>query len=139
MTSNSVFAGNFALNFFLAGSLNSLWSLIESQQLVVVMPLFNVILPANAGIIFSVLMNIAAFDPIDAEVTVIPLLDLEETGPYESKFDVLGFESLFCLANMGTQAILITLSSTLVSQSLFSLWCIQTNNPLDAVTSICNN
>ena len=45
----SLTAGNFMLNFILAGSLSSLWQMIESQQLVVILPLFNVIMPANAA------------------------------------------------------------------------------------------
>ena len=66
----SITAGNFVLNIILAGSLSSLWQMIESQQLVVIMPMFNVIIPANAAILFNVLMQVAAFDPIPAEDTI---------------------------------------------------------------------
>ena len=105
----SLTAGNFMLNFILAGSLSSLWQMIESQQLVVILPLFNVIMPANAAQIFNVLMQIAAFDPIPAEDTIGVWLDLEETGPYKNDFELMGFESFFCLFNLGTQALTITL------------------------------
>ena len=66
----SLTAGNFVLNIILAGSLSSLWQMIESQQLVVIMPMFNVMIPANAAILFNVLMQVAAFDPIPAEDTI---------------------------------------------------------------------
>lgn len=63
--SSLALASNFVLNLALAGSLNQLWSLIRSQQLIILLPLFNVILPANAGMVFNMLMQIAAFDPYE--------------------------------------------------------------------------
>ena len=106
-TTTSIYTSSFVLNVLLAGSLNSLWSLIESQQLVIIMPMFNLIIPAQAAVFFNVLMQVAAFDPIPAEKTIDIWLNLEATGAYKPKFGILGFESMFCVSNMGTQAIII--------------------------------
>lgn len=66
------------------------------------MPMFNVIIPANAAQLFNVLMQIAAFDPIPAEDTIGAWLELEETGPFATQFEAMGFESFFCIFNLGT-------------------------------------
>ena len=55
-------AANTAVNLLLAASLNQLWSMINTQQLIVMTPLFHVQIPALAGIFFRHLMEIAAFD-----------------------------------------------------------------------------
>ncbi len=47
---------NYAINILLAGSLNQLWALINSQQIIVLFPLYRVNMPANAGIYYHVLM-----------------------------------------------------------------------------------
>ena len=67
--------------------------------------MFSLVIPANAAIIFNVLMQVAAFDPIPAEDTIDKWFALEDTGAFRAKFQMLGFESYFCLSNMGTQAI----------------------------------
>ena len=38
--SKTAMGTNFVINIFLAGSLNQLWSMINTQQLIVMMPLF---------------------------------------------------------------------------------------------------
>jgi hypothetical protein len=55
-------AGNFVMNFFLTAGLSQLWSMINTQQIIVMMPLFNLNLPANAGMFFGFIMNLASFN-----------------------------------------------------------------------------
>ena len=57
--------GNFIFNLMVSASLNQLWSLINTQQLIVLMPLFIVNVPANAGSFFKQIMEIAAFDIVE--------------------------------------------------------------------------
>ena len=66
-SSGIVLAGNFVLNFILSASLQQVWSLIESQQIIVLMPLFKIDIPANVGMFFGYIIAIASFDliPID--------------------------------------------------------------------------
>ena len=67
------------------------------------MPLFQIILPANAAGFFNILMEIAAFDflgSVDMVSWILP--DLEETEPINNNFEGLGFETLYFMNNMGT-------------------------------------
>jgi hypothetical protein len=54
--------GNVLFNFALSASLNQLWSLINTQQIIITIPLFNMVLPDNAADFFGFLFPIAAFD-----------------------------------------------------------------------------
>ena len=47
---------NFLANIFVSGSLNAIWSLIETQQMIVMLPLFDVIMPGNARDFFAQIM-----------------------------------------------------------------------------------
>jgi hypothetical protein len=44
----AVMVGNVAGNLVMSTSLNFLWGMINTQQLIVLMPCFDVIMPANA-------------------------------------------------------------------------------------------
>ena len=55
------------LNILLAASLELLWDVINAQQIVMLLPLFNCVIPANVGIIFKGLMYIAALDVIPTD------------------------------------------------------------------------
>ena len=65
------------LQLLIGASLNQLWALINTQQLIVLMPLFKTNIPANAGMFFNQIMEIAAFDIIEIAEPLDNLLDLE--------------------------------------------------------------
>jgi len=44
-TSKAAMIGNFILNLSLSASLNQLWAMINTQQMIVMLPLMKVILP----------------------------------------------------------------------------------------------
>jgi hypothetical protein len=73
------------------------------------MPLFNVILPANVQTYFNELFQIASFDFINTDPAVNWILDLNQTQPLNPKFDSLGFSSTFFLNNLGTLALIFML------------------------------
>ena len=69
-------------NFLLTASLNSLWSMINTQQLILLIPLFKIYLPENAGVVFKFMFKIAAFDFIpNTENIYNPVLGLPEPNP----------------------------------------------------------
>lgn len=47
-TTKVVVATNFLLNSFISAALNQLWNMINTQQVIILMPLFKVQLPGNA-------------------------------------------------------------------------------------------
>ena len=75
--------------------------MINTQQLIALLPLFKVNIPANALLLFNKIMEIAAFDIIEINDTLNQLLNLEPTGPYSKNFDSVGFESIYLLNNLG--------------------------------------
>ena len=105
IASQAAFAGNFALNLFLSASLNELWSMVNTQQLLVLLPLCKVTLPINAANFFQTIFQIAAFAFYDTNDMLHYLLSLEPSEPFNDNLGELGFESRYILNNMGTMLI----------------------------------
>ena len=59
--------GNFAVNLILSGAMNLLWGLLHAMQILAYLPLFNVMMPANAQYMFKIIIKIANFELIDIE------------------------------------------------------------------------
>lgn len=76
--------------------------MINTQQLIVMMPLFNIKMPANASNFFTQIMSIAAFDFYDFTDVIHDMFSLEPTESFSSNFETIGFESLYFLINMGS-------------------------------------
>jgi len=98
----TVVAANFVLTLLISASMNHLLSMINTQQIIVMMPLFKITLPANAGVFFNALMTFTAFDIIDTSPFLNWLLQLEPAQPVNSNFEAVGFESVFLLHNLGS-------------------------------------
>jgi len=60
--SQYVFASNFVLHLLLAAALNQLWSMVHIQQILILLPMLQVRMPASCNFVFSILFQIAAFD-----------------------------------------------------------------------------
>ena len=82
-SSKVAMASNFVINILISASLNQLWSMINTQQLIVMMPLFQIQLPANAGMFFRSVMEIAAFDFYDFTDIIHELFQIEGTDPID--------------------------------------------------------
>ena len=76
--------------------------MINTHQLIVLMPLFEIQMPANAQVFFNRINEIASFNMIDIEPYINRILRLEETGPFNPNFSALGFTSLYFLNNMNS-------------------------------------
>lgn len=61
-------------------------------------------MPANAGLFFRSIMQVAAFDFYDITDIVHNSFSLEPTEPIDQNFESIGFESLYFLINLGTMA-----------------------------------
>ena len=85
----TLMAGNFIISTFMSFSLNYLWGMINCIQLIVYLPLYNIIFPANINMFLTVLINIATFD-------VIPMIDdiNEALFDFEHLDDAIGRDSL---------------------------------------------
>ena len=95
---------NYVLNFLLAGSLNQLWALIRSQQILVLLPLYKITLPANAGNFYNVLMQIAAFEVMEMNERYVRATG-QSTNALSDNFSIIGFDSMWFVNNMSTLGI----------------------------------
>ena len=117
-SSKAVFGANFALNFILSASLNQLWTMVNAQQLFVMLPLCNVVLPINAAKFFGSISQIAAFEIYDFGDHILALLNIPATEPFSDNFEELGFESKYMLNNLGTMLIFYLLYPILMLVNL---------------------
>ena len=58
---------NLVINTVLSASLQSLWQLMNGLQMIVHLPLFQIVFPANVIMLIQPLVNVANFDiiPVD--------------------------------------------------------------------------
>ena len=82
--------------------------MVASHQIVIMIPMFDVEMPANAQSVFGVLLKIAAFDMIPVEVLYEDMLEELESlengflDKLKIKMDGLGFDSIWILPNLGS-------------------------------------
>jgi len=105
-----------------------MWSMINTQQIIVMMPLLKVTLPANAGVFFNAIFAIAAFDFFEVEDYVNAALSLDPTDPFSSNFDSIGFGSIYIINNLGPLSLtfiiypLVVLLHSVLKSSIGGHW-----------------
>jgi len=114
-----VVATNYVLTVSLSASLNHILSMVETYQLIVLMPLFTVALPANVSIFFGYMMQIAAFEIFDTKGYLDKVFKLNPSEPLNGNFESLGLESIYLVHNMGTLALLYVFYIAIVAWSYF--------------------
>ena len=97
-------------NTLLGASLGAVFGMINALQIIIILPLFDASMPANAGMVFKYLTKIAAFDVFEIGDYVDEYLELEQTDPVDNNFETLGFESKWFINNVG-------------SFFIYILWC----------------
>jgi hypothetical protein len=90
--------------------------MVNTQQIVVLMPLWTVQLPSNAAMFYEFIMQIASFDLID----MMPLWhflfpNMPATKPISSNFDAIGFNDLYFIHNSGTIIFFFILVANLIT------------------------
>ena len=106
------------LNILFSASLQYLWDLINAQQIVILLPLFNVQTPGNVRTVFNALMTIAAFDAIPTEDLYEEYFYDGEAFPINENFEKSGFEHHLLLNNFGSLGIVC------VGYFLYLIWFI---------------
>jgi hypothetical protein len=100
-------ASNMALNIILSASLQQLWSMINTQQIIVLMPLFTIKLPPNAGVFFGFIMQIASFDILPTEGFYDKYFNMDDTTAINENFESVGLTSTLFLYNVGSLIVVI--------------------------------
>lgn len=52
------------MNALIAGTLQTIWSIVLSQQIVIMMPLFHITMPANAKVVMGVFFSIVSYEMV---------------------------------------------------------------------------
>ena len=83
--------------------------MIEALQVIILLPLLSVSMPANTGMFFNKLTQIAAFDPLETNEFLTDLLKLQPKEPLSANFETSGFETTYFINNLGSFAIALAL------------------------------
>lgn len=88
------------MNMLFTASLNKVWSMINTQQIIALCPLLQINMPANVMFFFNKLLIIASFDiiPTDKIYDKINILKSSETLPI--KLQEMGFGNILFIRNM---------------------------------------
>ena len=103
-------AGNFIMNLVLSAGLNQMLSMVETQQILLVPPLFMLAIPAAVATFFKFVMEIAAFDLIPTELLFEKAFGWVDTSDSVNvNFEAEGFGSHLFLFNIGSILIILIL------------------------------
>ena len=107
--STTSLASNAAINVFFAGSLSQVWGMINNLQLLVHSPLINVQFPANAFMLFDVMISVATFEILPTD-DIFPVFfsKLPEDSALTDNFDRMNFGSRYLVMNLGTMFLILS-------------------------------
>ena len=101
-------------NLLMGFSLKSVLEMINALQIIILLPLIDTKIPANAHMFFSRLTETAAFDFIEIGDFVQDFLELPLSNPVNERFEASGMESTYYINNLGTFYLIIWLYFLLV-------------------------
>ena len=91
-----------ASNFLMGFGLKSVIDMINALQIIILLPLIDVKIPANAGMFFKTLAEYAAFDFVDIGEYADAIFKLEPTEPINTSAESLGIDTTYFVNNLGT-------------------------------------
>ena len=95
----AMMAGNFAISVVLSASLNLLWSLLNSLQVIVMLPLLKTNFPSNAYLLSQTLNKVANFNVIPMQKINEMILKYEVTRPKNENFFFYSYSSTNFILN----------------------------------------
>ena len=83
--------------------------MVNNLQMVLHAPLINLQFPANAHLIYSVMISVGTFDILPTD-DMYPYIfpGLPEDSPFNDKFDDMDIGSTYLVMNMGTMLMIFT-------------------------------
>ena len=105
--------GNAFLNLLLSASLNYLWSMINTLQIILYMPLFKLSVPGNVGAFYNFLMMIASFDIIPTQKIYDYFGWHDVQNKLSQNFVDEGYTSALFIYNVGSILFLLALNPIL--------------------------
>lgn len=95
------------INILLGYGLNTVLGMVNSLQIIIMLPLLQTNMPANAGMVFAELATVAAFDYYDISEFTNVWLDLPPSDPINNSMEMVGFGTKTYIANVGTFTIFL--------------------------------
>ena len=99
-------SSNFVFALLLGGSMQSLWSLIRSMQLIILASLLNVLYPPHAQVFFEGAILFASMDVFQSEELYAYMFEFLPTEPLTPKFETFKIGDKTFLNNSGPLLIL---------------------------------
>lgn len=97
--------GQVIMQLVISYFLNNLWSMISTQQIIVMIPLFEISLPIVTGEFFKFLMEVAAFDIIPTDEAFAYMFSADPPDALSENFDQVGFSTTYFFFNLGSLTI----------------------------------
>jgi bifunctional ADP-heptose synthase (sugar kinase/adenylyltransferase) len=94
--------GNVVLSTVLSASLNSLFSMVEAQQLVCIIMCSQITLPPLPAVIVSLFFQIANFDILNVGYVYEKVFYMPPADPVNANFAAVGFGDSYFINNLGS-------------------------------------
>ena len=111
------------VNLFVGSNMNKLLGAVKNLQILVHFTLMRVVMPANSQVFMSVIFALVTFDMFDpstlTETFYTPIDDVE----VDERLVQLGYDSAFCLINLGSCLYLIFVQICIVILETLFLAC----------------
>ena len=83
--------------------MNFMWSMVDSQQIILMMPLWEINMPAHTAMVFGYIFQIANFDLLPtSEIWHYFFPDIPQTNVINSKLESVGYSNEYLIFNLGT-------------------------------------
>lgn len=110
---------NFGLNLMLAASMQLLWGLINSLQLLVRTPLMNLNFPLSTKLFFNNFVMVTNFDILPSQELNAYFFNFHESDEFNERFSEMGYDSLNCIDNIGSYLYYLIIIGILLGLSGF--------------------
>jgi len=96
-----VTSGAIAVNLVMSTSLQSVWGAINALQMIIHIPLMNIVLPSNAIIFFETLINMVQMDIIPSERVNDLMFNFSNSNEtYNEYFELMGYSGKSAIVNL---------------------------------------
>ena len=116
-----VLTGTMISSLMFAGPLNLILGALKHLQVSTTVLLLAVNLPGNVGVFIQCLMDIVHFSLIDTDDFFKGIFKLDEVEPFNDNFANYGYPSLYCVLNLGTLVIIMTIVPIIYTVSI-TIW-----------------
>jgi hypothetical protein len=100
------------LIYYRSASLQQLWGMINTLQLMVIVPLFNLSFASNSMFFFHFIASVTRFNVVPAEDLIKRYLNFDpaESKPLNENFEAMGYNTHSSILNLDTIFLMVTLS-----------------------------